>query len=161
MFYILYLGYVRLSTAFPVEDKPGFTEWPLDRRGLTPLTEIQFSGLGGNSLGTTAKAHFGVPDPQCRGMLPFGDCWTMDRVTVDVSCIFLDHSALSAILTWLKKMIEARKPAANNCRLPCLFYTEALSGAAERIASSVLNDLLLIGATEGPRRYQTIWVWHL
>jgi hypothetical protein len=55
-------------------------------------------------------------------------------------------------------MIAAREPKANNCPVPCLFYTQHLSGAAERTANFVLWDALLMGATEGKRTYQTIWV---
>jgi hypothetical protein len=55
-------------------------------------------------------------------------------------------------------MIAAREPKADQCKVPCLFYTSGLSGAAERFANYVLWDVLLLGATEGERKYQTIWV---
>lgn len=55
-------------------------------------------------------------------------------------------------------MIDARKPKANNCQVPCLFYTEKLSGAAERSANFVLWNVLLKGAAEEERDFQTIWV---
>jgi hypothetical protein len=55
-------------------------------------------------------------------------------------------------------MIDAREPKANNCPLSCLFYTEKLSGAAERLSNSVLWDLLSKVAEEGQGKYQTIWV---
>lgn len=54
-------------------------------------------------------------------------------------------------------MIDARKPEANECTKPCLFYTAKLSGAAERAANYVLWDHLTTAATE-ERKYQTIWV---
>lgn len=55
-------------------------------------------------------------------------------------------------------MIDAREAKANNCRASCLFYTQKLSGAAERAANFVLWDVLLTGAAEEERNYQTIWV---
>lgn len=54
-------------------------------------------------------------------------------------------------------MINAREKKANECKVPCLFYTSKLSGAAERLANFVLWDALLLGADE-QRKYQTIWV---
>lgn len=83
--FLLYWSYIRLSASFPVEEKPGFTLWPLEKRDLTPITELQFSGLKGTQLGISAKSHFGVPDPTCRNNLPGKGCWTMDQFTVDVS----------------------------------------------------------------------------
>jgi hypothetical protein len=56
-------------------------------------------------------------------------------------------------------MIEARTPEANNCKASCLFYTEKLSGGAERTANYVLWNQLAAGAIEGDRKYQTIWVY--
>jgi hypothetical protein len=78
---LLYWSYIQISAPFPLEEKPGFTLWPLEKRGLTPLTELQYSGLKNTRLGT----HFGIPDPTCRGKLPGERCWTMDEFTVDVS----------------------------------------------------------------------------
>ncbi|KAH8728381.1 hypothetical protein GQ44DRAFT_784073 [Phaeosphaeriaceae sp. PMI808] len=138
---LLYGSYIQLSASFPVEEKPGFTPWPLEKRDLTPITELQFSGLRGTQLGISEQSHFGIPDPTCRGKLPGKGCWTMDQFTVD-------------------KMIDAREPKANNCRVPCLFYTSRLSGAAERAANYVLWDVLLAGAAEEKRDFQTIWDLH-
>jgi hypothetical protein len=56
-------------------------------------------------------------------------------------------------------MIDARLPKADECQVPCLFYTEYLSGAAERSANFVLWHVLNERAAEGPRKYQTIWVY--
>jgi hypothetical protein len=55
-------------------------------------------------------------------------------------------------------MIDAREPKANNCPVPCLFYTSHTASAAERSANFVLWDVLLTGATEEPRNFQTVWV---
>jgi hypothetical protein len=82
---LLYWSYVQLSVSFPVEEKPGFTLWPLGKRDLTPLTELQYSGLRGTQIGVFEKSHFGIPDPTCRNRLPQEGCWTMDQFTVDVS----------------------------------------------------------------------------
>lgn len=66
-----------MSASLPVEDKPGFTPWPLARR-LIPASE--FSGPLG--------PQFGVDDEECRGRLKgdIGKCWRMTEATVDVSC---------------------------------------------------------------------------
>ncbi|KAH7389371.1 hypothetical protein DE146DRAFT_161202 [Phaeosphaeria sp. MPI-PUGE-AT-0046c] len=141
---LLYWSYIQLCSSFPVEEKPGFTTWPLEKRDLTPISELQFSGVKGVQRGTSEKSHFGVPDPTCRGKLPgdAGDkCWTMDQFSVD-------------------KMIDAREAKAKDCPVPCLFYTSKLSGAAERSANFVLWDVLLRGAAEGLRDFQTIWDLH-
>ncbi|KAF1839132.1 hypothetical protein BDW02DRAFT_615487 [Decorospora gaudefroyi] len=138
---LLYWSYIQLSASLPVEEKPGFTPWPVEKRAPTPLTPVQYSGLRGTQIGIFEKSRFGIPDPTCRGKLPKLGCWEMDQFTVD-------------------KMVEAREPKANNCPAQCLFYTQRLSGAAERTANFVLWDALLAGAVEGERKYQTIWDLH-
>ncbi|KAI4628669.1 hypothetical protein J4E83_003222 [Alternaria metachromatica] len=130
---ILCWTYIRLSTSFPVDDRPAFTPWDLAKR------EIE-AAIFSNPLGP----QFGVPDETCRGTLEgpnTGSCWKMADVTVD-------------------KFIANRKPEANECEVPCLFYTSKLTGAAERLANFVLKEVLLTGAAEGPRKYQTIWELH-
>jgi hypothetical protein len=82
---ILYWSYIPLSTSFPVEEKPGFTPWPLEKRALIPIDALTFSGFKGTPLGETKTAQFGVTDPMCRGKLPGDKCWAMDEFTVDVS----------------------------------------------------------------------------
>lgn len=81
----LYWSFIQLSTSFPVDENANFTIWPLEKRDLTPLTEVQFSGLRGTQLGISTESHFGVPDATCRNRLPGDKCWTMDHFTVDVS----------------------------------------------------------------------------
>jgi hypothetical protein len=82
---LLYWSYIRPSASFPVEEKPGFTLWPLEKRGVEPLTELQYSGVRGTQLGISVASHFGIPDPTCRGKMPGDGCWTMDQFSVDVS----------------------------------------------------------------------------
>jgi hypothetical protein len=82
---LLYWSYIRLSFCFPVEERPGFTLWPLEKRGLEPISELLYSGLRGTQLGISEASHFGIPDPTCRNRLPGEECWTMDQFTVDVS----------------------------------------------------------------------------
>jgi hypothetical protein len=82
---LLYWNHIQLSASFPVEEKPGFTLWPLEKRDLTPVTELQYSGIRGIQLGISEKSHFGIPDPTCRGKLPGEGCLTMDHFAVDVS----------------------------------------------------------------------------
>jgi hypothetical protein len=55
-------------------------------------------------------------------------------------------------------MIDARLDKAKNYPAKCLFYTQKLSGEAERSANFVLWDVLLKGTAEGYRDFQTIWV---
>jgi hypothetical protein len=45
-----------------------------------------------------------------------------------------------------------------DCTATCTFYTPGLSGAAEREGNFVLRAALGTAATEGPRKYQKIWV---
>jgi hypothetical protein len=58
----------------------------------------------------------------------------------------------------MQKMVQGRAAKTKECPTPCLFYTQYLSGAAEREANFVLKEVLYTNAAEGPRKYQTIWV---
>jgi hypothetical protein len=55
-------------------------------------------------------------------------------------------------------MIENRAEKTKTNCAPCLFYTQYLSGAAEREANFVLREAMLLNALEDGRRFQTIWV---
>ncbi|PVH91997.1 hypothetical protein DM02DRAFT_544625 [Periconia macrospinosa] len=125
-------SYIQLSSTFPIDDTPAFTPWPLEKR-LIP------SEVFSNPLGP----QFAVHDETCRGKLSgdIGRCFRMNDVTVD-------------------KFIENRAPKTKDCNVPCLFYTQGLSGAAEREGNFVLRQALNTAATEGPRKYQTIWDLH-
>jgi hypothetical protein len=90
---LLYWSYIQLSASFPVEEKPGFTLWPLEKRGLEPIAELQFSGVRSTQLGISEASHFGIPDATCRGKLPGVGCLTMDNFSVDVS-----HQTLKSII---------------------------------------------------------------
>ncbi|KAH7070746.1 hypothetical protein BKA63DRAFT_519053 [Paraphoma chrysanthemicola] len=140
VFFLLYCSYVQQSASFPIEERPGFTPWSQAKRALA-IPELQFSGVNGVPLSIFETSNFGIPDPTCRERLPGEGCWTMDEFTVD-------------------KMILARAEKTKTCKVPCLFYTQRLSGAAEREANFVLWDYLLMGASEGPRKFQTIWDLH-
>ncbi|KAH7082451.1 hypothetical protein FB567DRAFT_594924 [Paraphoma chrysanthemicola] len=143
VFFLLYCSYLQQVASFPIEETPGFTPWSQAKRAPRAIPELEFSGVNGVPLGIFETANFGIPDPTCRERLPREGCWTMDEFTVD-------------------KMIGAQleKPETKNCNLKCLFYTQRLSGAAEREANFVFWDYLLTGATEGPRKYLTIWDLH-
>lgn len=70
--------YPKLSSSLPIEERPSFTPWPLDKRGIIPEDIFSNAKFG---------AKFAVKDDTCRGHLPGADgkCWTMMDVTVDVS----------------------------------------------------------------------------
>ncbi|KAF2756600.1 hypothetical protein EJ05DRAFT_69860 [Pseudovirgaria hyperparasitica] len=132
---LLGYAYIQLTSSLPIEEKPGFTPWPLEKRAGIAIAASIFSNPQG--------PQFGVPDNECRGKL-FGDvgrCFRMEDVTVD-------------------KFRANRKAGADSCTAPCLFYTSHLSGAAERTANYVLHDMLKLGAVEGPKAFQTIWDLH-
>ncbi|EAT90565.1 hypothetical protein SNOG_02353 [Parastagonospora nodorum SN15] len=124
--------HIKSANSLPIEETPGFTPWPIEKRGV--IAEDVFSNA-------QFGAKFGVQDDTCRGHLPKPGCWTMMDATVD-------------------KFLANRAAKTKDCTVPCLFYTSGLSGAAEREGNFVLRAALGAAATEGPRKYQTIWDLH-
>lgn len=68
--------HIKLSNSLPIEEAPGFTPWPIEKRGV--IAEDIFSNA-------QFGAKFGVGDDTCRGHLPKPGCWNMMDATVDVS----------------------------------------------------------------------------